>query len=250
MQSVGVPPWREEDLIQAIPEFLPLYDARPVRDNRGGNQSVGMFYVWFTARALRPSYIIESGIWKGATTWLLEQAAPQAEIFALDPVMRRREYKSPRVKYSRRDFGSHDWHSKVDPASTLVFLDDHQDMDRRLRQAVSFKFRHLLIDDNYPEPSSNRHKTLEMLLRQGDDFARQVVQTYFVFPPLYRYTDPVTKERTFIEGKPLLEGGAEFPVLRSDMHTYRWTTYVRLEDAVGDIQPEKRTLWQKLLPRG
>ncbi len=36
-------------------------------------------------RALNPEVIVESGVFRGLTTWVMRQACPQAEIFCFDP---------------------------------------------------------------------------------------------------------------------------------------------------------------------
>jgi len=42
-----------------------------------------MFASWFMARQLDPEVIIESGVWRGQGTWLLEQACPRAQIISM-----------------------------------------------------------------------------------------------------------------------------------------------------------------------
>ena len=39
----------------------------------------------FTLRYHQPEHIIESGIYKGLGTWMLRQAAPQAQLILIDP---------------------------------------------------------------------------------------------------------------------------------------------------------------------
>ena len=79
---VGVPPWTDDDLRSSLREFSDLYSALPIRDNSGGNKSVGLFYIWFCSRHLDPKVIIENGVWKGATTWLFETTVPDAQIYS------------------------------------------------------------------------------------------------------------------------------------------------------------------------
>lgn len=147
--EIGTPPWSREDLVAALPEFLSLYPKRPIRDNEGGMKAPHMFATWFMARRLAPKAIIESGAWKGQSTWLLEQACPDAELVSIDIDLSRREYISPRATYHDVDFSEIDW-SEFPVESTLVFFDDHQNAYERLLQCRWFGIRDLLFEDNYP----------------------------------------------------------------------------------------------------
>lgn len=146
--SIGTPPWSREDMLADVDEFLALYEQRPVKDNAGGMKAPHMFALWFMARRLNPEFIVESGIYKGQSTWLLEQACPQARIFSIDVDLSQREYISARVDYSSNDFSLHDWHDI--PERTLVFFDDHQNAYKRMQQCRWFGFRHVIFEDNYP----------------------------------------------------------------------------------------------------
>jgi hypothetical protein len=107
-----------------------------------------LFAVWFMARALSPQLIVESGVWKGQGTWLLEQACPSARIISLDPDLSKRVYISERVVYSNLDFSLQDWTDL--PVKSLVLFDDHQNAYRRLQQCHWFGFKHIIFEDNYP----------------------------------------------------------------------------------------------------
>ena len=113
------------------------------------------FAIWFTVRRVKPKHIIESGAWRGMGTWLLRQAAPDAQINVVDP--RKQDlYRDsrPNSRYytgrNFKDFALIDWTANgVDPAETLVFFDDHQCQPTRLTQAYKLGFRHVMFDDNY-----------------------------------------------------------------------------------------------------
>lgn len=147
--TIGTPPWSREDILAAIDEFESLYEERPIRGDPHGMQAPHLFATWFMARAVKPALVVESGIWKGQSTWLLEQACPEAEIISIDVRLDFREYISERVTYSDRDFSEHDW-SELDPDRSLVFFDDHQNAYQRLQQCLWFGFRHVIFEDNYP----------------------------------------------------------------------------------------------------
>lgn len=163
--EIGNPPWSKTEILASIDEFLTVYDNRPIKDNQGGIQAPHMFAVWFMAKKLSPEFIIESGIWKGQSTWLLEQACPKAELFSIDLNLKRREYISDKAVYSDRDFSEQDWTEVSD--RTLVFFDDHQNAYKRLQQCQWFGFKHLIFDDNYPSYKGDCYSLKKVLANAG-----------------------------------------------------------------------------------
>lgn len=149
IKTIGDVPWSRDDIRASLDEFEALYDKRPIRDNTGGMKAPHMFAVWFMARKLAPETIVESGIWRGQSTWLLEQACPDARIISIDLDLSLRQYISDRAQYSDVDFSAHDW-TGIDPGKALVFFDDHQNAYTRVQQCWWFGFRHVIFEDNYP----------------------------------------------------------------------------------------------------
>lgn len=140
--------WSREDLLSEIDTFLQTYDKRPLRENSGGMCAPHSFYTWFTLRRLKPETVIESGVFRGHSTWLIEQALPDADIVSIDPRLDVVQYHSARARYTEMDFSACDW-SQTDPATTLAFFDDHQNAYQRLQQCKWFGFRDVIFEDNY-----------------------------------------------------------------------------------------------------
>jgi len=148
MKNICTAPWRRSEMRDSLEEFAALYKERPIRDNKQGMKSPHMFAVWFMARKVSPELVVESGILRGQSTWLLEQACPKATLVCLDPDLDKREYISDRAVYSTRDFSEQDW-AQISSRS-LVFFDDHQNAYTRLQQCKWFGFKHVIFEDNYP----------------------------------------------------------------------------------------------------
>ncbi len=142
-------PFATDDLVALLGEFVEVFKNRPVRDNRGGVGFNHGFALYAVAKALLPKHVVESGVYKGQTTWLIEQACPDATITCIDPHPELREYTSERADYSEEDFSLHDW-SNLDAARTLCFFDDHQNAFARLHDMKWWGFKHALFEDNYP----------------------------------------------------------------------------------------------------
>lgn len=161
----GNPNWTREEILASLDEFLTLYQARPIQDNVGGMKAPHLFAVWFMVRALAPDLIVESGVWKGQGTWILEQACPSAQIVSLDPDLSHRVYLSKRAVYSKLDFSLQDWTDL--PERSLVLFDDHQNAYRRLQQCHWFGFKHVLFEDNYPIPQGDCYSLKKAFAQVG-----------------------------------------------------------------------------------
>ncbi len=163
--SIGAPPWTRSEIVDHIDEFESLYAGRPIEDNVGGMKAPHMFAVWFMAKKLSPDLVVESGIWKGQSTWLLEKACPEAKLVSIDLDLGNRQYISDRAIYSARDFSEQDW-SEVTERS-LVFFDDHQNAYKRLQQCKWFGFKHILFEDNYPAIQGDCYSLKKAFARAG-----------------------------------------------------------------------------------
>lgn len=129
-----------------------------------------MFAVWFIVKKLSPDLIVESGIWKGQSTWLLETACPDAKLVSIDLNLGYRQYISDRAFYSDKDFVEQDWTDISD--RSLVFFDDHQNAYKRLQQCNWFGFKHIIFEDNYP-------------VTQGDCYSLKKAFSHAGFEPSY-----------------------------------------------------------------
>lgn len=122
----------------------------------------------------------------------------------------------PNVKYffgkEFKDFAKIDWKEQnVEPAETLVLIDDHQSAFRRLKEAVGLGFRHVMFEDNFfymqgdnyalkwvchrddrymwkgwvPDNfrRQNVSKSWEEHVQDGDELSR-LLKSYYEFPPI------------------------------------------------------------------
>lgn len=237
-KAIGCVDWTYDDMKQELKEFAQLYKTRPIKNNEGGMNSAHMFYVWFIARRMQPKYIIESGIFKGQSTWLFEVAAPKAKIISIDPALNYRVYISKNVRYESLDFTKIDW-SDVDKKNTLCFFDDHQGV-KRVLQCYNFGFEHVLYEDNYPCPGGNYVKTdlsPKATFLENDLNAiilNQILNIYYEFPPIY----PNFSSQRFMWDKycnvtpePLLSkiDDEDFIVYANEAYGYTWLAYLNIK---------------------
>ncbi|GER52686.1 hypothetical protein STAS_30143 [Striga asiatica] len=157
--------WTSKDLLRGLEEFVPIYETRPIQNNMYGMGFDHSFGLWFITRWLKPELMIESGAFKGHSTWVLRQAMPDTPIISLSPrhpekyLKKGPAYVDGNCTYFAGkdfvDFGSIDWervmrkHGIKDNSRVLVFFDDHQNELKRLKQALKAGFQHLVFEDNY-----------------------------------------------------------------------------------------------------
>ncbi|WOK97922.1 hypothetical protein Cni_G06630 [Canna indica] len=172
--------WTPKDLLNGLQEFVPIYETRPIQDSNhiGFDHSFGL---WFMARWLKPDLMIESGAYRGYSTWILRQAMPATRIISIVPVHPDKHlnegpsYVDENCTYFSGsdfvDFGSVDWnnvmskHGISDFSRVLLFFDDHQNQLKRLKQALSAGFQHLIFEDNY-DTGTGDHYTLRQICDQ------------------------------------------------------------------------------------
>jgi hypothetical protein len=142
--------YSHKNILKYFNEFYLLYKNKPIANNKYGICFPHAFAIYYFLKKIKPKFIVESGIYKGQSTWLIEKTLPKTKLLSIDIKLETREYISSRIntKYSNLDFSNHDF-SKI-PRDSLVFFDDHQNFYQRLQQAYFFGFKHIIFEDNYP----------------------------------------------------------------------------------------------------
>jgi hypothetical protein len=225
-----------EALLDSMRQFAAVMKRRPFK-NKYGLCGVGAFALyWFLSR-INPSVIFEVGIWRGFSTWLIEQAVPAAEVHCFDPVIMLepvlskwkvgRTYRSKRAHYSTQDFSCAPIREiAADRSDALAFFDDHQNQLPRLQQCKAAGIKHIVFDDNLKEKYT--HRTLEHERAANEARLDAEIESYEVFPALW----PVDARMGDLH---IREEGIGFPVesefldVYRDRNCYSYMTYVRLK---------------------
>ncbi|KAJ6795506.1 Uncharacterized protein M6B38_225065 [Iris pallida] len=173
--------WTYADLLKGLEEFVPIYETRPIKNNMNGMGFDHSFGLWFMARWLKPDIMIESGAFKGHSTWVLRQAMPETPIISITPRHPEKYLKKGPAYVDHNctyfsgkdflDFGNINWNSVLkkhgisDISRVLVFFDDHQSELRRLTQALKAGFKHLIFEDNY-DTGTGDHYSMRQICDQ------------------------------------------------------------------------------------
>jgi len=143
-------PFLNVDVVRnAAAEFLDILDQCPVEQASGGCGFNGGVLLFCVARLLRPQTVIESGLFRGYTTWVLRRALPDARLYCFDITVRELRYRDPKAIYVERDWENFSFDG-TDLSSCLAFFDDHVSQLLRMEQCIARGIRYAVFDDCHP----------------------------------------------------------------------------------------------------
>lgn len=225
---------RRNDVIAAARALAATWPARPF-DNHNGITGPSAVALAYFLRRLAPTTVFEVGVWRGFSTWLIEQAVPQAKLFCLDPIFTvwplldpakfGTTYKSPRADYHADDFSCIGLQVTPDRRDRLVVLfDDHQNKVIRLDQARRAGVKHLLFDDDVPYAADHETFAQMHLGKRLPPWFSQVVRRYERFPPLWEAVERDGMRHSALE----LPDLPELAPLKAERDKWSWLSYIEL----------------------
>ena len=196
------------------------------------------FALYWFVKKIRPSVVFEVGVWRGFSTWLIEQAAPEAEVFCFDPIFfleplidRKKlgpTYRSPRAHYSKQEFSCAGVRElAAGHQRPLAFFDDHQNKLPRLLQSKEAGIRDVIFDDNTSVEYTHRTLEQERHDPRSAEILEREVQSYEIFPALWPLDVVMGPQH-------LKEEGLDFPVeaqlkdIYAERQWHSYVTHVRL----------------------
>jgi hypothetical protein len=208
------------ELLKALENFCILLLDKPF-DNWGGLRGVSAFALYWYIQKIKPDMVIEVGVWKGFSTWIIENAAPDANIICLDPMFFLEEaikngsispaainsdivgnvYRTKKAQYFSNDFSCLDMQDMLKNCSNpCAFFDDHQHKLPRLKQAKDYGIKNIIFDDNQPFPYT--HKSLEIYMQDLTikKYLSDIIEDYQVFPALWDTTINYAKTPVELKG--------------------------------------------------
>lgn len=240
----------KNEIIKALDEFYEIYQRRPVKDNTGGMKSAHLFATWYMMRQLDPDFIIESGVFKGQGTWILEQACQHAAIWSIDLNLDQRVYVSDKVIYSPRDFVEDPYMGNY--GKSVIFFDDHQNCIPRMKRCKELEFKQMIFEDNYMigqgdciSPEKVKSGGSYIIDKAGSrrwqdsnvndtEWFTENVKEYQIFPPIF--ADPISrwgtlwKEEYINSPEPLLSESEKYkyPMFWEERKDYTQICYIEL----------------------
>jgi hypothetical protein len=135
--------------LQIVRDFFAIYRHREKTDNTHGSGFHNAFWLYTISRILDPELIVESGVWKGHASWLMDQACPNADQYGFDISLNKYEFPNLNAQMFEQDWQTFSFPS-FDPDKALIFFDCHINHAQRIIEAKAKGFKHLLFDDNPP----------------------------------------------------------------------------------------------------
>tara|TARA_B100000963_G_scaffold186448_1_gene162102 strand:- start:27185 stop:27976 length:792 start_codon:yes stop_codon:yes gene_type:complete len=156
----------KSEIDKGLDDFLKLYKKRPIKNNKKGMLFQHMFFTYLILKKVNPSKVIESGIFRGQSTWLIKKTLPNAKLIAIDIDLNQRKFIDNSVEYLSSDFSEINFN---DTNNTLLFLDDHVNHYERIRDAYFCGIKNIILEDNYmPLDKKTDFYTLNHILNKSD----------------------------------------------------------------------------------
>lgn len=138
------------DTVEVLARFYDAFLASPFRRNDGGSRFNNLAWLHLIAKAMQPSFVIDSGTFRGASAWAFSTAGAKVCTFDID--LSRLARRAENVVYSKSDWTAFDW-GTTDFSNTLIYFDDHLDQVRRLIEAAQHGIPVAVFDDDFPVTS-------------------------------------------------------------------------------------------------
>ncbi len=163
--------------------FLDIYNTRPDKKGVGSSGFSQLMHLYNYCLKIKPEVIIESGTWKGQSSYLFFKACPNANIYCFDLDFSNLFWKNDKINYKEHDITEKEI-PNISNKRHLIFFDDHINQEQRLNWAIKTGFKNIIFDDNIQENKLHEFKnppipTLEMLRAQNK---LPNLKTYSILP--------------------------------------------------------------------
>ena len=139
--------FEKKDLLKNIKLYDQLFKEKPISDLTGGMGYNNGLILYIIFCHFKPSVAIESGVWRGFTTYLIDNAIlDDSKLYCFDIDLSRNEFFSKKAIYFENDitlFKELDL-KKVD----IAFFDDHISIYERLKLCFKNKIGIVILDDD------------------------------------------------------------------------------------------------------
>lgn len=159
--------FNEKQYLKYLEEFIDVYINSPIKDNTGGMSFNHSYFTYYVIKELKPKLVVESGVWKGHSTYIIESASPNSQIVSLDIDLSRNIYKSKNSKYFETDFNDINWSSIKGIDNSVCFFDDHQNSIERVKEMKWWGFKRAIFEDNFPVGEGDSYSLKQIISETG-----------------------------------------------------------------------------------
>ena len=134
-------------LIPLIEEYERVFRAWTHKDLEGGFGFNNGLFLFTFVRTVDPEVIIESGCWRGFTTYLLHHASSATtRLHCFDINLRQLSFVSSKAQYIEDDISKHPL--DIRGRRTIAFFDDHVSHLERLKLSDAYGIPFMVFDDD------------------------------------------------------------------------------------------------------
>ncbi len=139
--------FEKQEILNSIKLYDGILKEKKISDLNGGMGFNNGLFLFILFSHFQPKEVIESGVWRGFTTYLIDKAISKgSKIYCFDINLTRTEFKSEKATYYERDLSLVD---DVDFSSVnFAFFDDHVSIYDRLQFCFRNKIEIVVVDDD------------------------------------------------------------------------------------------------------
>lgn len=139
--------YSKKNIQNYVEDYCRVFSKTPIRDmNSGFGFNEGLF-LFCIIKVIKPSLVIESGIMKGFTTYLIDEATDkQCIINSFDISFENIEYRSKKAHYFKNDINQTP--PDLKNHKVLAFWDDHTSQLDRLEFSIKNNIKYNIFDDD------------------------------------------------------------------------------------------------------
>ena len=127
-----------------------FYRKNPIHYNNGGNgYNNSLFFYTFLKTIKKCKLVIESGVWKGYMSYVIDQIFNNSSKLKFDISFNKLIYKSPKSKYIEDDINTFNFQKfKNSLPNSIAFFDDHCSQLDRFLKCHNLKIPNMVFDDD------------------------------------------------------------------------------------------------------
>ena len=127
-----------------------FYKKNPIHYNNGGNGfNNSLFFYTFLKTVKKCKLVIESGVWKGYMSYVIDHALKDSFKLKFDISFNKLIYKSLKSKYIENDINTFNFEKfKSSLPNSIAFFDDHCSQLDRFLKCHNLKIPNMVFDDD------------------------------------------------------------------------------------------------------
>ena len=139
--------FKNKDINKYVDEYCKIFQKSPIKELGSGFGFNEGLFLYCIIKVINPNIVIESGIMKGFTTYLIDAAVDKnCKLKCYDISFENIEYKSKKADYFQHDINQNP--PKLENKKVLAFWDDHTSQLDRLKFSIKNKIKFNFFDDD------------------------------------------------------------------------------------------------------